>query len=146
MPADALSKEFKALYDKWGQAISNKDWDWLERHMAEDFLGTAQPWPGLSVNKARMIELDRNIETMDVEWLRVDAQRFGSSVLASGVVRYTKEAFREGTTIAEGMPTGGQLSALVNGKMVLYIGAWRHNGSHWQIYDHHMVGIVDALS
>jgi len=145
MGAGTLSSEFKALHDQWGKAIANKDWAWLERHFAEDFLGTAQPWPGLSVNRAQMLELDRKIETMDVEWLRVDAQRYGNTVLVSGVVRYANEVFEEGTTIAEGMPTGGQLSALVNGKMVLYIGAWRHNGQNWQIYDHHMVGIVDAI-
>ena len=146
MSADALSAEFKSLYDQWGAAISNKKWDWFERHFAADFHGTAHPWRGLSVDKAQMIELDRAIETMDVEWLQVRAIRFGDTVLVTGVVRYTKEAFRPGATIAEGMPTGDQLSALVNGKSVLYIGGWRRNGDHWQVYDHHMVGIVEGFS
>jgi len=34
----------------------------------------------------------------------------GDTVLVTGVVRYTKEAFRPGATIAEGMPTGDQLN------------------------------------
>ena len=146
MGTDALSAEFKSLYDQWGAAIANKQYAWFERHFADDFHGTAQPWRGLSVNKAQMIDLDKAIETMDVEWLQVKAHRFGDMVLVTGVVRYTKEAFRPGATIAEGMPTGDQLSALVNGKSVLYIGGWRRNGQDWQVFDHHMVGIVEGFS
>jgi len=146
MGTDALSAEFKSLYDQWGDAIANKQYAWFERHFADDFHGTAQPWRGLSVNKAQMIDLDKAIETMDVEWLQVKAHRFGDTVLVTGVVRYTKEAFRPGATIAEGMPTGDQLSALVNGKSVLYIGGWRHDGKDWQVFDHHMVGIVEGFS
>jgi hypothetical protein len=44
------------------------------------------------------------------------------------------------------MPTGDQLSSLVNGKSVLYIGGWRRHGQHWQVFDHHMVGIVEGFS
>jgi hypothetical protein len=143
--ADELCKEFKDLYDQWGHAISTRNWDWIEHHFAQDFFGTAHPWPTLRVNRQQMIDLDKKIETMDVRWLKVTAQRFGDTVLASGVVRYAKEAFAAGATIAEGMPTGNELSSLVNGKSVLYIGAWRHNGTNWQIYDHHMIGIVNGF-
>lgn len=143
MSADPLSIQFKALYDAWGDAIANKRFDWFEKHFAEDFHGTAQPWPTLAVNKRKMIELDKAIETMDVKWLEVTARQFGNTVLVTGVVKYTKEAFKEGATIGEGMPTGDQLSSLVNGKSVLYIGGWRHNGQDWQVFDHHMIGVVE---
>jgi hypothetical protein len=142
---DELSREFKEIYDQWGHAISSRDWDWIERHFAADFLGTAQPWPTLRVNRQEMIDLDKKIETMDVRWIEVTARRYGDTVLASGVVKYANESFAAGATIAEGMPTGNQLSSLVNGRSVLYIGAWRHNGENWQIYDHHMVGIVNGF-
>jgi hypothetical protein len=143
MSTDPLSVQFRALYDAWGDAIANKKWDWFEMHFAEDFHGTAQPWPTLAVNKRQMIDLDKSIETMDVNWLDVRARQFGNVVLVTGVVQYTKEAFREGATIGEGMPTGNQLSSLVNGKSVLYIGGWRRNGMDWQVFDHHMIGIVE---
>jgi hypothetical protein len=143
MSTDPLSVQFKAVYDAWGEAISNKKWDWFETHFAEDFRGTAQPWPTLAVNKRQMIDLDKAIETMDVNWLEVSARQFGNVVLVTGVVQYTKEAFREGATIGEGMPTGNQLSSLVNGKSVLYIGGWRRHGNDWQIFDHHMIGVVE---
>ena len=142
MSNEELAKQFKALYDEWGAAIANHQYEWFERHFTEDFLGTAKPWPTLSVNKQQMIDLDKSIKTMDVEWLNVTAKRFGDVVLTSGVVKYNKEEFEQGATIAEGMPTGDQQSSLSNGKMVLYINGWRHNGTHWQIFDHHMVGVV----
>ena len=139
----ALVNEFKTLYDAWGAAIANHEHDWFERHFSDDFLGTAQPWPTLSVNKEKMIELDKAITTMEVEWLNVTAMRVGETVLTSGVVRYLKEEFKPGATIAEGMPTGSDLSSMSNGKTILYINGWRHNGSVWQIFDHHMVGVVN---
>ena len=140
---DSLVHEFKALYDAWGVAIANHEHDWFERHFSDDFLGTAQPWPTLSVNKEQMIELDKAITTMEVEWLNVTAMRVGEAVLTSGVVRYLKEEFKPGAKIADGMPTGSDLSSLSNGKTILYINGWRHNGSVWQIFDHHMVGVVN---
>ena len=142
MADDDLSAEFKRLHDDWGEAIANRKHGWFERHFAEDFLGTAQPWPTLSVGKREMIELTRKIETMDVRWVEVTATRYGDTVLARGVVQYDKEEFAPGATIGDGMPTGDDLSGFVNGRKVLYIDAWRHNGSDWQIFDHHMVGIV----
>jgi len=144
MADEELVREFRALYNEWGAAIANHQYDWFERHFSDDFLGTAQPWPTLSVNKQQMIDLDKAIETMEVEWVDVKAQRYGNTVLTMGVVKYTKEQFRPGATIADGMPTGDQLSGLANGRKVLYINGWRHNGKHWQIFDHHMVGIVDV--
>ena len=144
MRADNLAAEFRALYNEWASAIANHTYDWFEEHFSEDFLGTAQPWPTLSVNKRQMVELDKAIETMEVEWIDVTAQRFGNTVLTTGVVKYIKEQFRPGATIADGMPTGDQLSGLANGKKVLYINGWRHNGKHWQVFDHHMVGPVDV--
>jgi len=143
---DPLSMLFKNLYDQWGAAIARHDLAWIDRHFAPDFTGSAHPWPTLRVDRAQMIELDRKIETMDVTWLAVTARRFGDTVLASGVVKYTRESFESGATIGEGMPTGAELSGLVNGKCVLYTGAWRQNAGQWQIYDHHMVGIVEGFN
>jgi hypothetical protein len=142
---EALSKQFKDLYDEWGAAIARQDIEWIGRHFALDFRGSAHPWPTLQVNRAQMLDLNRQIETMDVRWLTVTAQRFGNTVLASGVVEYTREAFATGAKIGEGMPTGDELSELVNGKCVLYTGAWRESAGQWQLFDHHMVGIVDGF-
>ena len=143
--ADTLSREFKALYDDWAAAIANKQYDWFEQHFADDFLGTAQPWPTLSVNKDRMIALDKAIEKMDVTWEKVVAHRVGTTVVTLGIVTYRDEQFGDNSVIAEGMPSGDQLAELTHGKSVVYINGWRHNGEQWQIFDHHMVGVVDDI-
>jgi len=140
-----LSAQFKSLYDEWGAAIVNRQYDWFERHFSEDFLGTAQPWPTLSVNKRQMIELDKAIEKMDVTWVHVIAHQLGDRVITVGLVQYHDERFKPGATIAEGMPSGRDISALTAGKTVAYINGWRHNGTDWQIFDHHMVGVVEGF-
>ncbi|MCJ2180955.1 hypothetical protein [Novosphingobium album (ex Hu et al. 2023)] len=142
MSDDALSEQFKALYTQWGDAIANKDHAYLEDLFTGDFLGTAQPWPSLIVNKAQMIELDKAIEAMETEWVKVTAHKVGAEVITIGLVRYHKEEFRDGAAIAEGMPSGSDIAALTHGKVAIYCNGWRHNGERWQIFDHHMVGLA----
>lgn len=142
MADDALSAEFKALYDQWGAAIANKQHDWLDGFFTADFLGTAQPWPTLVVNKQQMLDLDKAIEAMDTEWVDVKAFRIGTEVVTLGLVRYNKEEFASNSAIAEGMPTGSEISALTAGKIAVYVNGWRHNGQRWQVFDHHMVGVL----
>lgn len=145
MSDDPLSCEFKALYDAWGAAIANKRHDWLEGLFTDDFLGTAQPWPTLSVDKQKMIDLDKAIEAMDTTWIEVTAHQVGPEVITLGLVRYHNEEFAPGSRIAEGMPTGSEIASLTAGKLVAYVNGWRHNGERWQVFDHHMVGIVKGL-
>jgi len=138
-----LSRQFHELYEKWGAAIANKDHQWLEDLFADDFLGTAQPLPSLKVNKQMMIDLDKDIEHMDTRWVHVVAHKLGDTVMTLGLVKYNNEEFKPGAAIAEGMPTGEEISSLTKGKVVAYVNAWRHNGKRWQVFDHHMIGIVE---
>ena len=145
MADDALSQQFKALCTEWGDAIANKRHDWLEEFFADDFHGTAQPWPTLMVDKKMMIELDKSIEAMDTEWVRVDAHQMGDKVVTLGLVRYHNEQFQEGSTIADGMPTGDQISSLTAGKVAVYVNGWKHNGERWQVFDHHLITVIDDI-
>ncbi len=143
MSDQQLADQFKALYTQWGDAIANKHHDWLEDFFTEDFLGTAQPWPTLSVDKRQMIDLDKAIEAMDTEWVKVTAQRVGENVVTIGLVRYNKEEFKEGSVIGENMPSGSDIAALTKGKLAVYMNGWRHNGQRWQCFDHHMIGVIE---
>ena len=143
MADDTLSAEFLALYTQWGDAIANKQHDWLEDFFAEDFLGTAQPWPTLRVDKRQMIDLDKAIEAMETKWVKVEAQRIGEEVLTIGHVRYLREEFREGASIGKNMPSGSEIAAFTKGKVAVYLNAWRNNGARWQCYDHHLVAVID---
>lgn len=146
MSDDALAEEFRALYEEWGAAIANKQHDWLEDFFTDDFLGTAQPWPALQVDKEKMIQLDKDIEEMDTNWVHVVAHKFGDTVITLGLVKYNNEEFKPGSKVAEGMPTGEEISSLTHGKVVAYVNGWRHSGERWQVFDHHMVAIVDEAS
>jgi len=88
MSEDSLSREFKVLYDEWGDAIARKRHAWLEDLFTEDFLGTAQPWPTLSVNKRQMIDLDKAIEKMDTQWVHVTAHRVGKDVITKALDKH----------------------------------------------------------
>lgn len=143
MSSDALSQQFKALYDEWGAAIAGKRHDWLDDLFTDDFLGTAQPWPTLLVNKQQMIDLDKAIEVMDTDWLKVTAHQVGPEVHTLGLVRYNDEQFKPGAAIAEGMPSGSEMSERSAGRVVAYFNGWRHNGTRWQVFDHHMIGVVE---
>ena len=143
MADDTLSAEFLALYTQWGDAIANKQHDWLEDFFAEDFLGTAQPWPTLRVDKRQMIDLDKAIEAMETKWVKVEAQRIGEEVLTIGHVRYLREEFRAGASIGENMPSGSEIAAFTKGKVAVYMNGWRNNGARWQCYDHHLVAVID---
>ncbi len=138
-----LSEQFRLLYEQWGAAIAAKDHDWLEEFFTEDFLGTAQPWPTLSVNKEQMIQLDKDIERMETRWVHVVAHQLGDCVVTLGLVKYENEEFKPGSKVAEGMPTGDEISQLTKGKVAAYVNGWRYNGERWQVFDHHMVGVID---
>ena len=142
MVDEALSKQFQQLYTEWGDAIANKRHDWLEGFFTDDFLGTAQPWPTLSVNKRQMIDLDKAVEAMDTEWVSVCAHRAGDDVITIGFVRYNREDFREGAVIAEGMPTGAEIAKETKGKIAAYVNGWRFNGERWQVFDHHLIELI----
>src|SRR4029434_1264003 len=112
MATDELSLKFKALYDEWGAAIASKRHDWLEGLFTDDFLGTAQPWPALSVDRQQMIDLDKAIEAMGTTCVDATAPQVGEEVITLGLVKYTNEEFKPGAVIADGMPTGSEISSL----------------------------------
>jgi hypothetical protein len=122
MGRDELSQQFKMLYAEWGRAAPERSIPWIERHLAEDFLSTAQPWPALCATKQEMLDAARAKRQVRVSWIDVKAQRHGSIVLTT------------------------QLAAFASGKRALYIGAWRQQGEFWQVFDNHLVGILQTPS
>ena len=143
MADEALSRQFWELYEEWGAAIANKNHEWIEGFFTDDFLGTAHPWPTLNVDKDKMIQLDKDIEKMDTHWVHVVAHKLGDMIVTLGVVKYNNEEFKPQSSVGEGMPTGDQISSLTKGKFAAYVNGWRHNGERWQVFDHHMVGVID---
>jgi hypothetical protein len=144
MADEALSEQFHKLYTEWGDAIANQRHEWLEGFFTDDFLGTAQPWPTLNVNRQQMLDLDKAVVAMDTEWIRVCAHRFGDEVITVGYVRYYREDFQGDAPIGEGMPTGADIAQQTKNKVAAYLNGWRFNGERWQIFDHHLIELLPA--
>ena len=109
---------------------------------ADDFLGTAQPWPTLNVNRQQMLDLDKAVVAMDTEWIRVCAHQFGDTVITVGYVRYNREDFQGEAPIGEGMPAGADIAKQTKGKVAAYLNGWRFNGERWQVFDHHLIQLL----
>lgn len=144
MSDDELSRQFKAIYDQWALAIRAKDWGWFEQHFAEDWLGTARPWPALALNRDQLIEIDKQIESLDAEWLAVTAHQVGNSVVTVAVARIGHEEFRPGGELAPGVATTKEFNDYCAGNTIAYCGAWRHEANVWRMYDHRLIGIVQG--
>lgn len=142
MSDEALSEQFRELYTEWGDAIANQRHDWLEGFFTDDFLGTAQPWPTLNVNRQQMLDLDKAVVAMDTKWISVCAHRFGDEVITVGYVRYYREDFEGEAPLGEGMPTGADIAQQTKNKVAAYLNGWRFNGERWQVFDHHLIQLV----
>lgn len=140
-----LSNEFKKLYDQWEQAIQDKDWAWFERYFAEDWLGTARPWPQLLLNRDQLIEVDKQIESMDAQWMKVTAHRLGDTVVTVAVAHIGSEDFTPGGDLAPGVATTREFNDYCAGNDIAYAGAWRHNGANWEMYDHRLIGTIQGF-
>jgi hypothetical protein len=143
MSGNDLSTQFKALYDDWGNAVVAKRFEWLDTHIADDFLGTSQPFPAISISKPKLIALSKGLETVEARWIEVTARSFGQMVLTLAVRQFDKIIHKPGVSAGgPGAPSPSQLAAFVSGKRVLYVGAWRQRGEVWEMFDNHMTGIV----
>lgn len=145
MPKDALSAEFKTLYDQWEQAIHEKDWAWFECNFAADWVGTARPWPEVNLNRDQLIEVDKQIEAMDAQWIEVMAHRLGDVVVTVAVSRIGYEEFKPGGDLAPGATSLKEFNDYCAGNTISYAGAWRHNGERWQMFDHRLIGIIHGF-
>lgn len=146
MTNDHLSAEFKALYDGWEQAIRAKNWGWFELYFADDWLGTARPWPALALNRDQLIEVDKQIESLDAQWIAVTAHRLGDTVVTVAVARIGNEEFKPGGELAPGVATTKEFNDYCAGNTIAYAGAWRHDGRNWRMYDHRLIGIVSGYT
>lgn len=129
----------RELYEQWVAALRARNYGWMEKHLADDYMFSAHPFPDVRLGKAAFIELDRKIGRADIEWLSVKADRVGDIVVASAVAD-VKEEFT--ADIGAGLPGAAELNRMFSGVRVAYASAWRNNGSIWQCFDQHMIGSV----
>ena len=139
---------FRELYEGWTDAISNKKFDWFERHLSSDFSATAHVWPNLRLDKEQFIELDKQIVELVADWQTVDVVEVGGVVVTVSTLRIHREVFKSDTAVEGSDDSQDDLANLasgsvVTGKLVTYTGTWLQQGGVWQIKDHRMVHAID---
>jgi ketosteroid isomerase-like protein len=137
-PEDA-TKLITELSGQWAAALRDHRYDWFERHLAEDFVFTAHPFPGVHLKKQMFIEVDKKIDKAEIQFVSIHAEAAGD-IIISRTVADVKEEF--GADLGPGMPTAVEVTQMLSGKRLAYTSAWRNVGSIWQCFDHHMVGPV----
>src|SRR5690349_16501702 len=115
-PSDA-TKLITELQGHWIAAISHHQFDWLERHLAEDFMFTAHPIPGLRLHKREFIEADKKIKSAEVKFVSIRAEAAGE-ILLSRTVADVKEEF--GADLGPGMPSAAEITRMVSGQRMVY--------------------------
>jgi hypothetical protein len=140
--AEPSSDVFRKLYDEWIVALQQRNYQWFEDHAAEDFSFSAHPFPGLTLNKTQFLENEKNIKTLRVEPLKVDAHTIGNITLTFWVARIDEETLSESIKVP-GFPSPQELADLVRGKTMVYVDAWRYEDGMWRFFHHHVHGPAD---
>ena len=127
------------LQNAWIDGLRRYDYAWLETHLADDFLFSAQPFPTMCLGKRDFIEMDKKIKNPQVRFLSLQAESVAGLIL-SRTVADVKEEFT--ADLGPGMPSTAELQRAVSGQHLVYASGWRHNGSIWQCFDHHLVSVI----
>ena len=130
----------------WIDAISRRDFDYLERHLAEEFAFTSVPMrvPSGAVirinkNKREFIEQDRHVYNSRIELLRLTALRLGDLVITVVLARISEE-FRG--DLGPQLPSAAEMSAFAKDRTLGYASGWREIDGRWQCTSHHVLGDV----
>jgi hypothetical protein len=133
----------------WIVALAKRDFDYLEKYLADDFVFTAMPrkmsdgtLTGGMKDKKAFIEQDRHIYNADIRFLGLTARRLGDLVITQ-VFAHVHEEFRG--DLGPDMPAAAEMNKiLANGLTMGYASGWRERGGVWQCTSHHILGVVDG--
>jgi len=140
--AEPSSDVFRTLYGEWIAALQQRNYQWFEDHVAEDFSCSAHHFPGLAMNKAQFLEGEKKIETLRAETLRVHAQTVGNITVTTWIARIDEELLSSSLQVP-GFPSPQELADLVRGKTMVYLDSWRYEDGMWRFFHHHVVGPAD---
>ena len=133
----------------WIDALARRDFDFLEQHLARDFVFTTVPMKtanGTVINeqkgKEAFIEQDRHIQRSNIQLLGLSARRMGDLVVTV-VFAEISEEFRG--NLGPQMPSAAQMNAFAKGKKLGYASGWREIDGRWQCTSHHVLGEVNHV-
>lgn len=129
----------------WLKALANRDFDYLEKHLATDFQFTFTPnligdAGGGMKDKNGFIEQDRHVYNSEIHLLSLTARRMGDLVVTVVSAHIAKEEFRG--DLGPGLPTAAEMNAAIHEKTLGYASGWRERNGVWQCTSHHVLGQV----
>ena len=131
----------------WINALAKRDFDFLEQHLAPDFVFTTAPMKtasGTIINvqkdKKAFIEQDRHVYNSNIQFLGVTARRLGELVITI-VFAQISEEFRG--DLGPQLPTAAEMNAFAKGKKLGYASGWKEIDGRWQCTSHHVLGEVN---
>ncbi len=131
------------LIKQWISAIGERNFDWLEQHLADDFLFSAHPFPDLKLRKREFIDLDKKIAKAELEFASIKGEMIGDILISLAVADIKEEKFS--AELGHGLPAISELSQMMSGHRLVYASAWRRLGESWQCYDHHVLGFSQKV-
>lgn len=112
--------------------------EWVERHLADDFVGTTQLVPGLWWDKARFIALCKDMKNLDVEEISSGIETAGDLIITRALVRVNNEEFT--LDFGPDLPSGADFSRLLSGGVFAYCSVWRKTDDLFQMMAYHQLG------
>lgn len=131
----------------WLKALADRDFAYLEKHLASDFQFTFTPnliSPGAEggvKDKAGFIEQDRHVYNSHIELRGLTARRMGDLVVTVVFAHIASEEFRG--DLGPGLPSAAQMNAGIHAKTLGYASGWRERDGVWQCTSHHVLGAVN---
>jgi hypothetical protein len=126
----------------WIDALARHDFGYLERVLAPDFQFTCPPEviPGGRLQKAAFIEMDKNIHDSKIDFLKLTARRFESTVLTLVFAEVHEEVRGD---LGPNMPSAAAMTEMVNGHVFAYASAWRvDEHGQWVCFSHNVLATV----
>lgn len=111
-PAEDPEETIRRINREWGQAIVDKDAEFVAPLLAEDFIGTDRE--GNVFDKPTYLaDLKKGFGTIKVEFEDTRVRVYGDAAVVTGIVRYTKERTQPGAgdAITLAVPGGTELIA-----------------------------------
>jgi hypothetical protein len=131
----------------WLKALASRNFDYLEKHLADDFQFTFTPnllgagMEGGMKDKNAFIEQDRHVYNSEIRLLGLTARRMGDLVVTVVFAHIVKEEFRG--DLGPGLPTAAEMNAGIHAKTLGYASGWRARDKVWQCTSHHVLGQVN---
>lgn len=133
-----LSESARSLYGQWIDTVNNRNYDWYDRHLPEDFTATAHPFRNFGKGRSEFLEGGEKLEYIefaDTEFAGFSTGDIFFSRMAGIIV-----AIRHGDDdLGPGRISARDLEDYSIGRPMVYSSTWRITPDGPKCFDHHII-------